>query len=101
MPSDKHNLITAKVTDLIFSLFNVASSQDVPFGTPVPQYIQCILQRLTSILLCASLLTVKSVNLVVARDGITEIVHILIVSSLIAEVLFKQFWIRTAVCTAV
>jgi len=31
MPSEKHNLITAKAMGLIFSLFNVALSQDVPF----------------------------------------------------------------------
>ena len=50
MPSDKCNLITAKVTGLIFSLFNVALAQEVPFG--IPQYIQCILHGLTSVLLC-------------------------------------------------
>jgi len=33
MPSDKHNLITAMAMGLIFALFNVASSQDVPFAT--------------------------------------------------------------------
>jgi len=48
----------------------------------------------------SSLLTVKSVNLVVACDGflcVMEIIRILIVSTLIAEVLSKQFLIRTAV----
>ena len=42
------------------------SAGDVPFGIP-----QCILHGLTSVLLCVSfiLLTVKSVNLVVACDG--------------------------------
>ena len=64
MPSDKHNLITAKATDLIFSLFNVASAGHVPFG--IPQYIQCILHDLTSVLLCVPS---KGVDLVVARDG--------------------------------
>jgi len=34
MPSDKHNSVMVKATGLIFSLFDVASSQDVPFGTP-------------------------------------------------------------------
>ena len=52
MPSDKRNLITAKATDLIFSLFDVASAREVPFG--IPQYIQCILHGLTSVLLCVS-----------------------------------------------
>ena len=67
----------AKATNLIFSLFNVATAQEVPFG--ITQYVQCILQGLTSVL-HSSLLTVKSVNLVVARDHgflcITKIVCI-------------------------
>ena len=50
MPSVKHNSITAKATGLIFLLFDVASAREVPFGTP--QYVQCILQGLTSVLLC-------------------------------------------------
>ena len=50
MPSDKRNSITAKATGLIFSLFNVASAREVPFG--IQQYIQCILHGLTSVLLC-------------------------------------------------
>jgi len=50
MPSDKRNSITAKAMGLIFSLFDVASSREVPFDTP--QYVQCILQGLTSVLLC-------------------------------------------------
>ena len=40
----------AKATGLIFSLFNVASAQEVPFG--ILQYVQCILYGLTSVLLC-------------------------------------------------
>jgi len=32
MPSDKHNSITTKAMGLISSLFNIASSQDVPFA---------------------------------------------------------------------
>ena len=66
MPSEKHNLIPAKATGLIFSLFNIASAQEVPFG--IPQYIQCILHGLTSVL-HSSFLTAKSVDLVVVRDG--------------------------------
>ena len=50
MPPDKRNSITAKATGLIFSLFDVALAQEVPFG--IPQYIQCILHGLTSLLLC-------------------------------------------------
>ena len=48
MPSDKHNSITAKATGLIFSLIDVALAQEVPFG--MPQYVQCILHGLTSVL---------------------------------------------------
>ena len=50
MPSDKRNLITDKAIGLIFSLFDVASAQEVPFD--MPQFIQCILHGLTSVLLC-------------------------------------------------
>ena len=50
MPSDKRNSITAKTTDLIVSLFDVASAREVPFG--ILQYVQCILHGLTSVLLC-------------------------------------------------
>ena len=31
MPSDKHNLTTARATDLISSLINIALFRDVPF----------------------------------------------------------------------
>ena len=47
MPSDK---IMAKVTGLIFSLFDVALARHVPFG--LLQYVQCILRGFTSVLLC-------------------------------------------------
>ena len=50
MPSDKRNSITVKTTGLSFSLFDVASAQQVPFG--ILQYVQCILHGLTSVLLC-------------------------------------------------
>ena len=50
MSSDKRNSIRAKATGLIFSLFDVASAREVPFG--IPQYVQCILHGLTSVLLC-------------------------------------------------
>ena len=75
MPSDEHNSITAKVTGLIFSLFNVASAREVPFG--IPQYVHCILHGLTGVL-HSSLVTVKSVNLAVVSDGCLHngIVHI-------------------------
>ena len=69
MPSDKHNSIMAKAMVLIFSLLDVTVARDVTFG--IPQYVQCILQGLTSVLLRvhSSLLTAKSVDLVVACDG--------------------------------
>ena len=50
MPSDKHNLITANATNLMFSLFDVGSAEDVPFG--ILQYVQCILHGLVRVLLC-------------------------------------------------
>ena len=50
MPSDKRNLITAKALGLIFSLFDDALAQEVPFG--ILQYVQCILHGLTSVFLC-------------------------------------------------
>ena len=50
MASDKRNSMMAKAMGLIFSLFDVTSAQQVPFG--IPQYVQCILHGLTSVLLC-------------------------------------------------
>ena len=50
MPSDQYNSITAEATGLIFSLFDVASAREVPFG--ILQYIECICHGLTSVLLC-------------------------------------------------
>jgi len=68
MPSDQCNSTIAKVTHLIFSLFDIASTQEVPFG--IPQYVQCILHGLTvPVPSHSSLLTTKSVNLMVAHNG--------------------------------
>ena len=56
--------------------------------------------QLASLVFHSSLLTVKSINLVVARDGllcVTELSVFFIVATLVIEVLFKQFLIRTAV----
>ena len=58
MPSDQHNSITARATGMIFSLFNVASAQEVPFG--ILQYVQCLLQELTSVLLCVPFIIADS-----------------------------------------
>ena len=80
---------------LIFSLFNIASAREVPFG--ILQYIQCIIHGLTSVS-HSSMLTVKSVNLVVAHDGFPLLWSVFfIVAILLAEVLFEQFLIHTAV----
>ena len=69
MPSDKHNSITAKATGLIFSLFDVALAQQVPFG--ILQNVQCIIHGLTTVLLCVPFIFVtgKGVDLARARDG--------------------------------
>ena len=58
MPSDKRNSITAMATGLIFSLFNITSARQVPFG--IPQYAQCILHGLTSVLLCVPFIFASS-----------------------------------------
>jgi len=50
MPSDKHNSITAKAMGLISSLFNVASSRDVPFCQLLQ--LQCSHHGSTKVLLC-------------------------------------------------
>ena len=50
MPSAKHNSTMDKATGLIFSLFNITLSQDVPFHQL--QYVQCTYHGLTSVLLC-------------------------------------------------
>ena len=65
-PSHKRNSIMAKATGLIFSLFDVTSARQVPFG--IPQYIHSILHGLTSVS-HSPLLTAKSVDLAIARDG--------------------------------
>jgi len=65
MYSDQCNSITFKATGLIFSLFDVASALEVPFG--IPQYCNAFFRDLPefSFMFHSSLLTVKSVNLVV------------------------------------
>ena len=51
MPSDKRNSITAKAMGLISSLFNVASSRDMPFHQPLQ--LQCLHHRSTKAYLCS------------------------------------------------
>ena len=70
MRSGKCNSITAKVTGLIFSLFDVASARQVTFGTL--QYVQCILHGLTSVLFCVPFIFADSEKCQfgnIARDG--------------------------------
>ena len=50
MPSDKHNLRTARARDFISSLINAASSRDVPFHQPQP--LKCLHHGATIELLC-------------------------------------------------
>ena len=64
---------------MIVLLFDVALTQDVPFG--LLQYVQCILYGLTSVLLCVPFIFAdsESVYLVVAHDGFLyamKIIHI-------------------------
>jgi len=75
---------------LIFSLFNTASAQDLPFG--ILQYIQYILHGITSVLPCvhSSLLTAKSVNLVVAHDDFLGVMDI-VCTFIMATDALKQF----------
>ena len=70
MPSDKHNSITAKATGLIFSLFDVALAQEVPLAycsTYNAFFMDLPVSSFASSY--SSLLTAKSVDLVVANDG--------------------------------
>jgi len=93
MPSVKHNSITANATSLIILLFNVTSAQDMPFG--IPQYVQCILHRLTSVLICVPFIFADSEKcqcggcmwwLPCMRNGKSSVFFI--VAILITEVLF-------------
>ena len=73
---DKCNQIMGNATGSIFSLFNIASAQEVPFG--LPQHVKCILLGLTSVFLCVPF-TIKSANLVLPCDyflSVTEIICI-------------------------
>jgi len=83
---------------LIFSLFDVASTREVPFG--IPQYVEWDLP-VSSFVFDSSLLIVKSVNLVVAREWLPlrneKSSLFFIVATFNTEVLFKHFLIRTTV----
>ena len=53
IPLDKRNLIMAKATSLIYSLFNVTSSRDMPFCQP--QQLKCLHNSSTKAYLCSPL----------------------------------------------
>ena len=100
MPSDKRNSITAKARGLIFSLFNIVSVQEVPFD--IPQYVQCVLHGLTSVLHCVPFIFAESKRCRFGRahDGFPlkrKLSVFFIVAIMIVEVLFEQFLIRNAV----
>ena len=67
MPSDKRNSITAMATGLIFSLFDVVSAT----GTFWPEYRSTYNEFFIDLPVSShsSLLTAKSVDLAIARDG--------------------------------
>jgi len=97
MPSDLHNSTMAKAMGLIFSLFDVASAQEVPFA--ILLYMQCILHGLTMALLCVPFIFVHYKKCRFSgRDVMASIKSsvIFVVATLITKVLFKQLLIRTA-----
>ena len=64
MPSGKHNSITAKATGLISSLFDITSSQDVPFGIPHAVHtVHAPWTYLTFVLICVPFLFADSPKL--------------------------------------
>ena len=98
MSSDKHNLIMGKAAGLIFSLFNIAYMCLLAYCNTYNAFFMDL--PVSSFVSHSSLLTVKSVDLAVARDGFPlkwKSSVFSIVATLIAEVLFKQFLIRNAV----
>ena len=80
MPSDKHNLITVNAMDLIFFYCLTLLQPEVPFAirTTVRAMHSSGTYPVSSFVFHSSLLTIKSIDLVAARDGflcITKIVH--------------------------
>ena len=84
----------AKAVGLIFSLCNITSALKVSFG--IPQYVPCIVQGITSALLCVPFIFADS-EMVVAGDGSLCVMEIVCVVATLLEVLFKQFLICTTV----
>jgi len=97
MPSDLCNSTMAKATGLIFLLFDVASTREVPFA--ILLYIQCILHGLTTALLCAPFIFAHHKKCRFSGRHVMASIKssvIFIVANLITKVLFKQLLIRTA-----
>ena len=69
MPSDKRNLKTAKATDLIFLLFDVASAKRYLLAYHSTYNAFFMDLPVSSFVSHSSLLTAKSVDLVAASDG--------------------------------
>ena len=86
MSSGKCNSITAKATGLFFSLFNVASFRDMPFG--ILQYVQCTHHGLTFVLHCVPFLFADSPKV---PTFVNRNCHISVVSGLSAEALTLFF----------
>ena len=75
MPSSKHNSTMDVAMGLISSLFDVASSRDVPFHQP--QDVQCMHYGLTFVLLCVSVLFADNARyqFMIAQYGFPQAVH--------------------------
>ena len=91
-----------KATGLIFLLFDIASSRDVPFCKP--QYIQCTYHGLTFVLLCVPVLFVENTRyrFAIAQYGFPLAVSCFlpafsVVTGFIAEKFPVQFFICSAV----
>ena len=71
IPPDKCNLITTNARGLIFALFNITLSEDVPFCQP--QRLQRLHHDSNKVLLCAPFLSPRRVcgDLWYARYGIS------------------------------
>jgi len=99
MPSGQRNSIMAKAMGLIFSLFNITSAEEVPFG--MPQYVQWIPHELTDVLLCMPFIFADSRKCQFGGGMCwlpftTEIVYIFVVATLITKELCEQLLIRIA-----
>ena len=104
MPSGKRNSIMTEALGLIFSLFDVTSSRDMPFG--IPQYVKCMHYGLTFVLLCVPFLFADSPR---CRFAVAQCMASLqyickrkssvfsVVTGLIAETILTLFFVCNAV----